>query len=70
VFFYVNFSKFKCQNVSSGSVQRIENFKSQYIDHRNIDVLPEAGLKHVPRLQHDGIYMMPILMETNKPGSR
>jgi hypothetical protein len=29
-------------NVSSGSVQRIENFKS-YIDHRNIDVwLPEG----------------------------
>jgi hypothetical protein len=31
------------QGVSSGSVQRIENFKSQYIDHRNIDVwLPEG----------------------------
>ncbi|MFV8333904.1 alpha/beta hydrolase-fold protein [Flavobacterium sp. GSP14] len=30
-------------NVSSGSVQRIENFKSQYIDQRNIDVwLPEG----------------------------
>ena len=45
-------------NVSSGSVQRIENFKSQYIDHRNIDVwLPEGYSdkhKYAVLYMHDG----------------
>jgi hypothetical protein len=44
------------QGVSSGSVQRIENFKSQYIDHRNIDVwLPEGySDKIIPFCTCDG----------------
>lgn len=45
-------------NVSSGRVQRIENFKSQYIDHRNIDVwLPEGysdKQKYAVLYMHDG----------------
>jgi predicted alpha/beta superfamily hydrolase len=44
-------------NVSSGSVQRIENFKSQY-NHRNIDVwLPEGYSdkhKYAVLYMHDG----------------
>jgi predicted alpha/beta superfamily hydrolase len=44
-------------NVSSGSVQRIENFKS-HIDHRNIDVwLPEGYSdkhKYAVLYMHDG----------------
>jgi predicted alpha/beta superfamily hydrolase len=46
-------------NVSSGSVQRIENFKSKYIDHRNIDVwLPEGYSdkhKYAVLYMHDGL---------------
>ena len=45
-------------NVSSGRVQRIENFKSQYVDHRNIDVwLPEGysdKQKYAVLYMHDG----------------
>ncbi len=45
-------------NVSSGRVQRIENFKSQYVDHRNIDVwLPEGYSdkeKYAVLYMHDG----------------
>ena len=45
-------------NISSGRVQRIENFKSQYVDHRNIDVwLPEGYSykeKYAVLYMHDG----------------
>lgn len=45
-------------NVSSGKVQRIENFKSQFIDPRNVDVwLPEGysdKQKYAVLYMHDG----------------
>jgi hypothetical protein len=42
-------------NVSSGSVQRIENFKSQYIDHRNIDVWSEGYSDEAARKTYKNI---------------
>jgi predicted alpha/beta superfamily hydrolase len=57
-------------NVSSGKVQRIENFKSQFIDPRNVDVwLPEGysdKQKYAVLYMHDGQALYDVETTWNK----
>jgi predicted alpha/beta superfamily hydrolase len=56
--------------VSSGSIRRIENFKSQFIDSRNVDVwLPEgysSSKKYNVVYMHDGQMLFDSLLTWNK----
>ena len=56
--------------VSNGSIKRIENFKSQFVDSRNIDVwLPEgytAAKKYNVVYMHDGQMLFDSTQTWNK----
>ena len=57
-------------NVSSGSIKRIENFKSQFIASRNVDVwLPEGynkSTKYNVVYMHDGQMLFDSTLTWNK----
>lgn len=70
IFLNILYSNAQLPKVSSGSIQRIENFKSKYVDARNIDVwLPDGysnNEKYAVLYMHDGQMLYDAASSWNK----